>query len=97
MSGAYSVMLFFAACYILHRSVTMASFLTHESWPNKFLFVGLGVSLGFLSAGALGTVFSYWWGAPLLLIGITGFFLFDRREQNIQRTKRVANGKRTVG
>lgn len=72
---------FAAAMFVMHRCVLMVTLLDQKSWPSKCRFIALGISIGLLVSGAFSVVLGTAFGKWLLLAGITGFMMFDRRIQ----------------
>lgn len=94
MSLFFGIILFGLACYIMHKSVVLATALDKDTWPNKACFVMLGVSLGLMTGGAFGVVLAYSWGSLMLLLGVSGFLMFDRRTKCQKGTQ---DEQRTMG
>ncbi|WP_159355850.1 hypothetical protein [Methylovorus glucosotrophus] len=86
MLNPVDFILFAAACVIFVRAVHIVSFLRRETWPARWKFFAFSLSIGFLAAGAFAVAFGFNWGAPLFLLGVAGYLLFDRRLQNAKRT-----------
>lgn len=71
-----------AAVVVVMRSVCVAAHLSRKSWSGHLLqFVGLTLSYAFIAGGAIGTALAWPSGATLLLLGMSGWILFDRRNR----------------
>jgi len=65
---------------VLGRSIELASLLSRKHWTgHTFQFAGFSLSVAVTSGGAMGTLFGWQYGPVLLLAGIAGWMLFDRR------------------
>ena len=69
-----------ATCVILTRCICMAAQVNKKEWSGHPLqFIGFAVAYGLSSGGSLGVVFG-WQHAPIvLLLGVAGWVMFDRR------------------
>ena len=67
---------------VLVRVVCVASKLSRKAWSgHQWEFVGLSLSYSLVAGGAL-AVCMYWHdGSALLLYGVAGWILFDRRNK----------------
>jgi hypothetical protein len=70
------------ALVVLLRTTLVVSSMNAQNWQGHHLhFAALAASWALLCGGALGAALSWKFGTPMLLIGIAGWFLFDRRNR----------------
>lgn len=69
-----------AASIVLMRCICVASQLSRKEWGGHPLqFIGLSVSYPLIGGGALGTALGWHHATFILLFGMAGLILFDRR------------------
>jgi hypothetical protein len=65
---------------VLMRCVHVAARLNIRDWRGpRWRFIGLAASFSALAAGAFGVALFVQWAAFMLLAGIAGLIVFDRR------------------
>lgn len=71
-----------AAAVVVMRCVCVAAHLSRKSWSGHLLqFVGITLSYALIAGGAIGVALHWHSGSTLLLIGMSGWILFDRRNR----------------
>lgn len=66
---------------ILTRCICAAGHLGWNKWDGpKWRLVGLALSFMLLAGGSLGVALGQEWCPPILLAGVAGMVLFDRRK-----------------
>lgn len=80
---SHSIMTVFAlalAAVVLVRCVHVAASLNIRDWTGpRWQFVGLAGSFSSIAAGAFGVALAVHWAPLVLLSGIAGLIVFDRR------------------
>lgn len=70
------------ASIVLMRCVHVASRINIRDWRGpRWRFVGLAASFSAIAAGAFGVALFVQWAAFVLLAGIAGLIVFDRRKE----------------
>lgn len=70
-----------SAIVVLAHVICVAAHLSRKRWQGKQAqFIGLALSYALVAGGAAGVTLSWNPGVPLLLLGIAGWILFDRRK-----------------
>lgn len=71
------------ASIVLMRCVHVAARINIRDWHGpRWRFVGLAASFSALAAGAFGVALFVQWAAFVLLAGIAGLIVFDRRRES---------------
>lgn len=65
---------------ILGRCIELSALLNRKQWSgHRGQFVGFSVSVALTAGGAVGVLFFWGYGQVLLLLGVAGWFVFNRR------------------
>ena len=86
----HNLIFFIAAAFIFYRGIHVVTALNRKTWASRACFVGFSASLGAMVGGGIGVAFGFPFAGHLLLLGVGGFFFFDRRQQNLKRTMLAA-------
>ncbi len=80
MNALLLVLMLVSAGVVMMRSTRQIASLSHRKWEGHLLkFTGLSLAHALASGGAVGIALG-WHAAPvLLLLGVAGWALFDRR------------------
>jgi hypothetical protein len=74
------LMMLLGTVIVLGRCIELSALLSRKGWMgNPFQFVGFSVSVALTAGGAVGVLFFWGYGQVLLLLGIAGWFYFNRR------------------
>ena len=69
-----------AMCAVLARCICVVPRLSRKSWTgHRVHFTALAGTYALLAGGAVGTALHWGLGPTMLLIGVAGWVLFDRR------------------
>ena len=69
-----------AAVIVMLHVINLVSKFNHETWQgHKLHFAALAVSYAFLAGGAIAAVLRFPPSGAMLLLGVAGILLFDRR------------------
>lgn len=69
-----------AAGVVMMRCLCVAAHLSPARWfDHKFKLLGLSISYAFIGGGAVSFALGWMPGAYMLLFGLAGLILFDRR------------------
>jgi len=80
MSIALLVLSIAAAVVVLWRSTCVAAHLSRKEWGGHLLeFVGITGSYALICGGAVGIPIGYAPAPLMILVGVAGWILFDRR------------------
>lgn len=80
MSVIFLMLLLLAAGVILVHCLCVISNLSHRKWSgHKGRFAGVTFSVALLAGGAAGMVLDYPPAPVLLIVGIAGAYIFERR------------------
>lgn len=82
MSPILTIAALALASIVLTRCVHVAARLNIRDWRGpRWRFVGLAASFSAIGAGAFGVALFVQWAAFVLLAGIAGLIVFDRRRE----------------
>lgn len=77
-----NVLSFLAAAVVLYKTLYHVANLSHKAWAGRKLeFTFLSLSYALMCAGALGAAFGFRIGAAMLLLGLAGIQIIDRRNR----------------
>lgn len=69
-----------AMCVVLARCICVVPKLSHKNWGgHRAHFAALAGTYALLGGGAVGTALHWDMGPVMLLVGVSGWVLFDRR------------------
>ncbi len=75
-----NLILILAAGVILVHCTCIVAKLSPRNWfGHRLQFIGLSAAYSFIAGGAVGTAANWHLGPSLLLIGLAGLVIFDRR------------------
>lgn len=75
-----NLILILAAGIVMVHCTCIVAKLSPRNWfGHRFQFLGLSAAYSLVAGGAVGTAFSWHLGPTLLLIGLAGLVIFDRR------------------
>jgi hypothetical protein len=81
MKIVFPILMLAATAVIFWRGICLAATLNRHLWlDHHFKFVGFSASIALSVGGAVGVLLGWGCGQYLLLIGVAGWFFFDRRE-----------------
>lgn len=82
MSATLFLVSLVAAMVVVFRSVCVAAHLSRKGWDGHlWQFVGIAMSYALIAGGAVAVVLHWHGGATLLLLGMCGWILMDRRNR----------------
>jgi len=65
---------------VMMRCITLAAHLNRKLWlDHGLMFGGFSVSIALTAGGAVGVLFGWIHAPTMLVIGIAGWMIFDRR------------------
>lgn len=71
-----------AACIVMVHTVCVASSVSRKAWEGHALqFAGIAFSYALVAGGSLGVVLRWAHGPEMLLFGVAGWIVFDRRNR----------------
>jgi hypothetical protein len=77
-----SILALLAAGVIMHHCTCLIAKLSPRNWfGHRLQFIGLAAAYSLMAGGSVGTAVGYPHGATLLLLGVAGLVLFDRRNR----------------
>jgi hypothetical protein len=79
MKIAFLILMLAATAVIFWRGIGLAATLNRHQLDHHFKFVGFSASIALSVGGAVGVLLGWGCGQYLLLIGVAGWFFFDRR------------------
>lgn len=80
MNGLLLVITFISAGVVLVHGICVASRLSRQGWyGHPLLFFGISASYALVCGGSVGIVLGWTPGPMLLLLGVAGWVIFDRR------------------
>lgn len=78
----FTVLSFLAAAVVVYKTLSTIACLSHKAWAGrKIEFTILSMSHALMCAGAVGAAFGFQAGAVMLLMGLAGIQIIDRRNR----------------
>jgi len=76
------ILIILAAIIVMVHCTFMIAHLNHRNWfGHKMQFIGLAVAYSFIAGGSVGIALSWSPAAGVLLFGLAGWAVFDRRKR----------------
>lgn len=80
MNLVLTVLMLVATGAVAMRCLSLVSILSHKKWVGHTVeFIGFSVAIALTVGGAFGILLGSNFGATLMLIGVAGWMIFDRR------------------
>lgn len=73
------ILILAAGVILVHCTCIVAKMSPRNWYGHRLQFFGLSAAYSFIAGGAVGTVVNWHLGSSLLLIGVAGLVIFDRR------------------
>lgn len=81
MKSALLILVMLSAGVVMYHIICVSSRLSRKAWAaHPLRFLGLSASYGLVCGGSVGVALHWEPAALLLLFGVAGWVLFDRRD-----------------